>query len=188
MDGVQKKRYLIHNLPLRTMANHTVLPRQTGDGTTLLYRFSEQGVFLIATIDRHHQKKRLDSNRPVLLFPARPGTRWHDTTTTFLLEKTGPPQRTLFRIQERLTLEHRIVADNITVKVPAGTFTGCLRIDAHGRVNADVGNYVGKVRITIEQSQWYAPNTGLVKAVRREQTDSPALDHGEYEMVLVRYR
>jgi len=70
------------------------------------------------------------------------------------------------------------------VAVPAGRFSRCLRIRGTGFTSQNVGFYVGHTDIRVETTEWYAPNVGLVKAVRKETTTSSVLPGGHYQMEL----
>lgn len=184
MDGAHGEKYFLQNLPAYKTEDDTIFARQTADGTRLLYTTTDEGIFRLATITSNGQQINEPAPRPILVYPLKIGTTWKDKTTTFLLEKSGPPQDTLFRIQEPVLLEYKITSVSDSVNVPAGTFNNCLKIEAAGRAHADVGNYVGKISITVKQTAWYAPDIGLIKSIRREQTNSFALNFGEYLMEL----
>jgi hypothetical protein len=90
-------------------------------------RRRDEGVTVLKNISTslgRNQKKQA-----VLQFPLVVGAGWRDSETT----------------------EYRVGARGITVKVPAGVFKDCVRIDAI---------YMGK---PIDASSWYAPGVGLVK-------------------------
>lgn len=184
MDGAHEEKYFLQNLPGYKTEDDTIFAKQTADGTRILYTTTEQGIYRLATITSNGQQINETSPRPILVYPLKIGTTWKDQTTTFLLQKSGPPQDTLFRIQEPVQLEYKITSVSDLVNVPAGTFKNCVKIEAAGRAHADVGNYVGKITITVKQTAWYAPDIGLIKSTRKEQTNSFALNYGEYLMEL----
>lgn len=63
--------------------------------------------------------------------------------------------------------EHRSVFETDDVIVPAGRFSGCIRIDTNAVYEG--GNYsrVGK-KMELAYRDWYAPNVGLVRTVALE--------------------
>lgn len=87
-----------------------------------------------------------------------------------------------------VALTGRVVARDATVTVPAGTFDGCLVIEATGErfVPADRGNTTA--RVEVRQREWFAPGVGLVRVERIERSDSPFLKGGRYLRELERYR
>lgn len=126
--------------------------------------------------------------RRLIARPFQVGTEWRGTTRTRLLEKTGPPQETLFRIVQALPMHYRIAATDVVIEVPAGVYRHCLLVEGKGARHVNVGNYIGETDIHVETRDWYAPGVGLVRSERRESTTSPALDRGELVQVLERFR
>ena len=104
------------------------------------------------------------------------------------LIKTGPPQKTEFHISAKVPVEVKIESLSDKVVVPAGTFTGCMRISFSGTAFIDAGNYVGKTVVRVSEINWYAPGVGLIKSVRKESTKHKALDKGEIVLVLEEFR
>ena len=45
-------------------------------------------------------------------------------------------------------------------------------------------NYIGRASVDVETTEWYAPGVGLIKRLRKERISSPAIDPGEYQVVL----
>ena len=70
-------------------------------------------------------------------FPLKQNMRWQTITETRLLKKTGPPQRTEFRISATVPLEAGIASLSETVTMPAGTFKNCLKITMSGSTMKD---------------------------------------------------
>ncbi|MFK8067859.1 MAG: hypothetical protein AB8D52_06420 [Gammaproteobacteria bacterium] len=184
MDGTRNQKYLQYNFPEFKLEDQTVWPKQIGDGSKIFYTLTEEGVFRFGTITNAGQKISENPPSPVLIYPLEVGTSWQKKTTTFLLEKSGPPQDTLFRISEPLLMNHQIVSTDEIVTVPAGRFERCLKIEAKGQTSANVGNYIGKIDINVQQTFWYAPDRGLIKSLRVETTNNPSLNRGEYLMEL----
>lgn len=182
MDGVRHEKYSIENFASVKNEALTLYPRQTGDGSRLLYRIEDNWLLRHASQIPGQQARK--ESPPVKILPVQFDSdnppRWTINTTTFLLENSGPPQDTLFRIQEPLTLHVSIVDQQASVDVPAGHFDQCLKLIATGYVNADVGNYVGKTRIEVTQTSWYAPDVGLVKTQRTETTTNKQIAKGEF--------
>ena len=62
------------------------------------------------------------------------------------------------------------------------------RVDLENRRGAlgglDHGIDVGIVEVHVAITDWYAPGVGLVKRERREWTDSPFINDGEYRLEL----
>ena len=144
MDGAHGEKYFLQNLPAYQTEDDNVFARQTADGTRIIYATTEQGIFRLAIISGSGRQTNEPSPRPILVYPIKIGTTWQDQTTTFLLEKSGPPQDTLFRIREPVLLEYKITSVSDLVNVPAGTFRNCLKVEAAGRAHANVGKLCRK--------------------------------------------
>ena len=113
--------------------------------------------------------------------------KWEQITYTKLLKKTGPPQRTEFKIIAEVPLEIKIESMDDTVIVPAGQFGKCMRIKMTGSAYKDAGNYVGLTIVSVEQTNWYSQGVGLVKMERIETTKSDALDKGSLLVELANF-
>ena len=139
------------------------------------------GTFAFFTFNR-----KIDAQRFAKVFPSviagttgrHNYTEWEQITYTRLLKKTGPPQRTEFKIIAEVPLEIKIESLEDTVIVPAGQFNKCMRIKMIGSAYKDAGNYVGLTLVNVEQTNWYSSGVGLVKMERIETTQSDALDKG----------
>lgn len=187
MDGARVLRYVIRNLTPVHIGERSAVPRRTADGSTYYYAGGEQGVQRIATRLRTDAVLRRHTPAQVVL-PAQPapGMSWSASSRTAALAKTGPPQQTLYRIDVEVPLRYTVESVDDVVEVPAGRFSGCLRVAGRGSVSADVRNYIGRATIAIEVREWYAPGVGLVRAERDERTSSDALPAGRLLMELRR--
>ena len=58
---------------------------------------------------------------------------------------------------------HRTFFDTKTVEVPAGHFSGCIRIETAARYQDDLSE--GPLPLKLKYLDWYAPHVGLVKTV-----------------------
>lgn len=189
MDGSKTQKYLIETQAPREWNGSTVNVRQTIDGHQFFYRELADGVSRVAR--KLSAEATATATEPaVLVLPRGPavGDSWRQQSHTAVLENTGPPWETLFRITQAVELDFTVASTSDTVRVGAGDFSDCLRVVGHGRLNADVGNYIGHTEITVSVTEWYAPDVGLVRSERIETTDAQALNHGSIVMELSTYR
>lgn len=184
MDGPQREKYLVWNLPPVQYGGRTLNVRESADGRYTYYHVEPAGVVRIGESAPDSPLQLYTT--PRLVFPARIDAHasWTDTEFTVTLEHTGPPEHSLNRITVPVILQYRIEATDAEVTVPAGTFRNCVRIRGVGTTSKDVGFYVGQTNIRVENTEWYAPGVGLVKAVREETTTSTVLPRGSYELAL----
>lgn len=188
-DGLSNQKYIFNNLGKRKLDGESVFLRESVDGTISYYSNDEGEIHYLGYKDSQLLNSEFNENKQIIL-PKNisVGTNWQDETLTKLLQKTGPPQKTLFKIIAKVPIEVKVESLTDTVTVPAGTFENCLKITMSGSVYKDAGNYVGLTIVAVEQSNWYAPGVGLVKLERTETTRRKALDKGSLLVELSHFK
>lgn len=189
MDGKFKGIYALEMLEPDIKEGRKIHVARTIDGELLYYTVSDRGVKRIGsekTVDRNTTYS--GEERYVFRYPKQVGTEWEAVTVSKALIKTGPPQKTEFHIRARVPVTVRIESMNDTVRVPAGTFHNCMRVNVSGDGFINAGNYVGRTIVKVEETSWYAPGVGLVRSERRETTTKKALDKGTVSLQLAEYR
>lgn len=116
------------------------------------------------------------------------GTKWGGKGRTITLERRTPPEESLTKIDVEMDMEYTITDIDAVVTVPAGSFAHCVLVRGAGAASRDVGYYIGRTNLRIESAEWYAPDVGLVKAVRTETTTDGSIPRGEYTLLLTAYR
>jgi len=187
-DGLKKQKYILHNIGSDKLNGESVFLRKSLDGTILYYSVLEKGIYYLGSSDSSVlDPKFISDKRLVIPKPFAINTKWEQLTTTKLLKKTGPPQKTEFKIIAKVPLEIEIESLDDTVVVPAGQFDNCMRIKMTGSSYKNAGNYVGLTLVNVVQTNWYSPGVGLVKMERLERTQSAALDKGTLSIELTRF-
>jgi hypothetical protein len=79
------------------------------------------------------------------------GASWDSNTEAFRIGDLG------FKVSFR----HAVAVERETVKVPAGTFDDCIRVDTASTEGPDSGYHPGE-ELVFYYSDWYAPGVGLV--------------------------
>ena len=185
MDGTTALKHIVESRGETGWSGQQVSEQRTLAGTSYFYRRANRGVELVA--------RRLAGDAPlvaqqppILLLPPdpQPGQSWEQEIATTVLENSGPPWETLFRIKQSIPVSYRVEKLTETVTVPAGTFENCLVIRASGKTTAEVGNYIRRATISVDMTEWYARGVGLVRSQRIERTDADALNFGELTMEL----
>jgi len=188
MDGAVTQKYLLQTIAVQTINDLRVSGQRTVDGNIYFYQTDANGVRRIGhQVDGGAEIEAQDPALIVLPNDPKIGSQWTQLTHTKVLENSGPPWETLFRIIEPVQMDYKISSTNDTINVPAGEFRGCLKVSGFGSVNVDVGNYIGRMQISVEITQWYAPSVGLVRSHRVESTDASALTGGSLMMELESY-
>ena len=188
MDGNFKGVYAVENLEQTKKNGELLYVRKLLDGSLNYFRITPEGILLVArekTVDLKTEYE--EEGHYIFQFPAQEGTQWKDTTVSRVLIKTGPPQKTEFHIVAKVPVTARIDSMTDTVRVPAGIFKNCMRVNISGDAFTNAGNYVGLTVVKINETNWYAPGVGLVKSIRKETTKSKALDKGKISMELENY-
>lgn len=80
------------------------------------------------------------------------GTSWNSNTQAFRVGDLG------FRVSHR----HRASLERETVRVPAGTFRDCIRVDTQSSQGPGSGK-TPEEELKFFYSDWYAPGVGLVR-------------------------
>jgi len=184
MDGTRELRYAVSSLPATDFEGTRAAVRATVDGRRSFYREEADGIYRLGVLPTAAAGGR----ELVLPRPLAADSNWRARTTTSVLENTGPPWETLFRISVPVDLEYAVTALDATVTTPAGTFDDCLVVRGHGTASADVGNYIGRTDIEITSTEWFAPGVGLVRLERTERTGASALDHGRLLLELATWQ
>lgn len=191
MDGARDLRYIIATAAparLEELGDEPAAVRETHDGQRFYYAATSAGIERVATRRREDGRFVTVADRALILpHPLAATATWTGRSQTAVLENTGPPWETLFRISVPLAMDYRIDRLDATVETPAGTFTDCVVVSGVGKVNADVGNYIGRTDIEVTTTEWFAPDVGLVRLERTETTTASALDSGSLTMELDRW-
>lgn len=189
MDGTFNGVYAVENLGPREIDDQVLYVRQLIDGSYNYFRRDDKGVMLVGrekTVDLETQYT--GSSHYIFQYPLQVGSEWQNMIISKALIKTGPPQKTEFHIRARVPVTVKIESMNDSVRVPAGTFSNCMRITFKGDAFIDAGNYVGMTIVRVSETNWYAPRVGLIKSIRKESTKHRALDKGEIILELESFR
>jgi len=187
-DGLEKQKYIFKNIGKGELNGASVYRRESLDGSILYYSHSDEGIHYLGNLDSQSLHPEFQEDTQLVIPEILSiGTEWNYTTITKLLKKTGPPQKTEFKILAEVPLEIKIESMNETVTVAAGRFNNCMKISMNGFAFKDAGNYIGLTMVTVEQSSWYAPGVGLVKVERVETTERKALDRGSLSIELAKF-
>lgn len=188
MDGLSKQKYIFNNLGKRKLDGNEVYLRESLDDSILYYSNTDEGIHYLGKLDSQKIYSEFNPDKR-LVIPAtlNVGNEWTYKSLTHLLQKTGPPQKTVFRITAEIPLEIKIESLNDSITVPAGRFDNCLKISMGGFEFINAGNYIGLTMVSVEQTNWYAPGIGLVKMERFETTKRKALDKGTLLVELAKF-
>jgi len=158
-----------NNLAQREVLGFNATPQRNsgGDKTyTEFYADDGEGIRHVAIDENDEVESRLNDHSYVIKLPIAAGTSWREMDRTF----DGTVYDATTRIES--------VNDNVSV--PAGTFSGCIRIHSTGLastakgtarapgVNSGVRLVAGGEDVSVEDYYWLAPGVGPVKATHQE--------------------
>ena len=189
MDGRWDTFLAYENYPPLSNDQNTLYVKRTIDGREYHYTVNDEGIMVQNYEIMEGMEKRIESNQHyVFKFPLEVGKTWNDKSFSQVLIKTGPPQKTVFRITANLPVNVTVESMDETVKVPAGEFKDCILISLKGSGFHDAGNYVGHTVVSIDELRWYAPGVGLVKSIRKEKTTDLVVTDGQIILELEEFR
>ena len=179
LAGSVTQKSIVRNLPARTVDDITYHPQVHANGKTYFFTRSTDGISRQAPGD--------DGAELVIGYPLSVGTEWSAAAGLHLFDLPKKLEENWDRISRGLVLDYTITSLDDPVDVPAGYFPRCLRIDAVGFLDLPRRLMLGIRIIKVEQTQWYAPGTGLIKMTRKEYA-IPNLYPSEYTQVLASFK
>lgn len=181
MDKQMHQKYIIANLAARKIDDVLVYPRKLASGANEFYRRTEWGVVLTGSNG--------DEKTLILPLPVNKGAEWREKSRITFVDFHSINRPDVWSTIKPVEMTYRVQEVNETVRVPAGIFKNCVRVEAAGliEVEENIKLFVGVRHVKVTQTDWYAPGVGLVKRIRDEIT-SPALLHGKYVQQLKRFK
>ena len=189
LDERRNSRYVVVNSGKGVLDSRDVF-LQSAQITSLDYlRYKGDGVERIAS--RRPGMTgivREVSTRVILPDTLEPGRKWHVSTTLGLIESRtfARTDRVVVR-RYPVEIEKTIAANDASVRVEAGYFDDCIRVESEGRavIGTDRGN--SQALVLVRVTEWYAKDVGLVRLERVESADSPFLKTGTQTWELADY-
>jgi len=184
MDGSTELRHAVRAVAVPPGLGIDAM-RETLGGLRYLYVIDDDGIFRIGAAEAGPRQGVGDVPRELVLpHPVGAASTWQTWSQTTVLENTGPPWETLFRINAPIHMSYQVEAIDGAITTPAGRFDGCLVIAGRGTASVDVGNYIGRTQVEVASREWFAPGVGLVRMERDEKTGADALRAGRLVMEL----
>lgn len=159
------QRLIFSTRPPVNLDGQSYYSRVSLSGSRYYYQKTDEGIVHVDPVS--------GDRTPVLVYPIEEQQGWENTSRIRILEVTGAFTPTFkARVKQPITMNYVIEATGETVTVAAGEFDHCIRVHGKGRLFAGrtLQDYMGIDSIYIEQTEWYAPGTGLIKTVRTEYT------------------
>ena len=190
MDGTWRVPYVVSNQASFIEEDGArVYQRTSVDGRNYFYQFDDFGLQMREWSREIDLQEDVNSSGEYLFpLPIQKEQKWRGHTRSQVLIKTGPPQKTEFRITARVPVVSVIQSTNEKITVPAGTFENCIKVHLSGSTFHNAGNYVGNTVVKVREDRWYCPGAGLVRSVRDEATTNSARDKGRLMLELEQLR
>lgn len=127
-----------------------------------------------------------DEKKYVLKYPIKKGTEWDSQSKTFLILRRYAYFD--YRATTNFNLNYVVSSINEVVKVPAGKFKNCIKVSGSGNTTFIGDREIGSIKINIRTIDWFAPNVGLIKSIRLEETDTELFGTSKMVQVLDDFR
>ena len=174
-----RQKSIVRNLQSQTVGGVKRYPKIYANGRKYIFIKSTEGISRLSSGE--------DSAELVIGYPLSVGAKWSSAARLQLFDLPRSQGDNWNMLSQNMTLDYTITSLDETVKVPAGYFSRCLRIDAVGFLDLPRRIMLGIRIIKVEQTQWYAPGVGLIKMTRREFA-IPDLYPSEYTQVLTSFK
>ena len=178
LQGLVTQKSIVRNLRPETVDGNSYYPRIYANGNKYFFTRTAEGINRAFPGD--------DSAERVIGYPLQAGTEWSSKARLQLFDLPKKLEGGWDGLSRYMTMDYTITSLDESVKVPAGRFSRCLRVDAVGFLDLPQRILLGIRTIKVEQTQWYAPEVGLVKMTRREFA-IPNLYPSEYTQVLTSF-
>lgn len=149
------------------------LVRRSASGVEYFLRETDFGWVRSATRTDVEEEWQKDES-PRQVFPRQPGlgVEWEAWTVPFVLTRNAEYPRELRYHKHRAIMRFRIEAMDQSVEVPAGKFSGCLRVKGIATIKLFTDPNLGFADQPLIQTEWYCKGVGLVRFDRDEPVNS----------------
>ena len=182
ISSVLKKQKIINP---STNQEIYVYPLRRENNSIYYYYNSKEGILRFGKQYNSNNIEFEKKKRYVLKYPIKKGNTWTEESKTFLILRRYPYFD--YKATANFQLKNKLISLNETIKVPAGSFKKCIKIVGEGNTTFFGDSEIGTIKIKIKTQEWYAPNIGLVKAVRVEETDTDLFGTTKMVQVLDQY-
>lgn len=184
--GKEKRMVWMRNMGETRFRDKDYFIRRNSFGTDYYLSKTDRGIFRIGKRTLAEYKPRLDDEpRQVMKFPLALEVEWQLESHPFLIHRLSPYE--LIREEVQVRMSYWVDELHETVKVPAGTFTDCIKIVGEGSFTIYSDPARGHEEVPITVSEWYAPGVGLVKMEREEKMESSVFSGGYLLMELTKF-
>jgi hypothetical protein len=186
---VEHEERLITTESSQALDDGRAFRRRSADGVEWYLRADDTGVYRVASkSDLDAEPQRDAQRRYVLKAPLREGTSWQHSTTAYLLKRRAEFPQEIRHTHPAVPMNYAIESLQDAVQVPAGRFSGCLRVRGQAVLKLFADPVAGWRDLPLTTTEWYCPGPGLVKLVRDEPAQSAFLAGGRLTMELLEWK
>ncbi|MBC6496803.1 MAG: hypothetical protein GDA54_00545 [Alphaproteobacteria bacterium GM7ARS4] len=183
----QRERETWQSAPLE-ITYENITPIQHENDTLYYYRHNEEGTQRIAFQASGGSIVRFDMPQRIVLHePLTPGHAWDVPSQTFLLVRRLPSDMDM-RATVPFAMRYTIDATDVTLRLHGQRYDNVLRVQGEGKTSFLGERGIGTIDVLITETNWYAPNVGLVKMERTETTSSQLFGKNMYTMELTSHQ
>ena len=182
-DKEQKiKKYRQSYFVIQGKDNKIILLKNDGE----LMSFQVENTGIEIQTNHYTENKNLEKvqvNRKTYLpLPVRIGSKWIEKDKTTLKLKLGYDR--VYNSNLPVDITNEIIGEDF-VKLKNGKKIRCLKIQGLGETSFIPGPPLGKIEIKVKTELWLSKGYGLVKYIRKEQSDSVTMGEILYEKTLI---
>ena len=154
------------------------------DGELMSFQVENTGI----EIQTNHYTENMNlekvqvNRKTYLPLPIRIGSKWKEKDKTTLKLKLGYDR--VYNSNLPVDITNEIIGEDF-VKLKNGKKIRCLKIQGLGETSFIPGPPLGKIEIKVKTELWLSKGYGLVKYIRKEQSDSVTMGEILYEKTLI---
>jgi hypothetical protein len=185
VGGSEQQKYYLSSLGSQLINDDTTYIQRSLTGTQILFRHSDIGIERVAyLVAKGPQVDLIEDKHLILPNKLEEGMEWESIVSTRTLRNGKPGDVGVNQLRAKVPVKNRIDSINAVIKVPAGKFEHCIKIDTSGFAFNSGNNRIGRTLVEIKESKWFAPGVGLIKSVLTETSTNDAFAKGEIIMEL----
>ena len=154
------------------------------DGELMSFQVANTGI----EIQTNHYTENMNlekvqvNRKTYLPLPVKVGSKWKEKDKTTLKLKLGYDR--VYNSNLPVDITNEIIGEDF-VKLKNGKKIRCLKIQGLGETSFIPGPPLGKIEIKVKTELWLSKGYGLVKYIRKEQSDSVTMGEILYEKTLI---
>ena len=183
------KRLTVTNIASNIMGKGIIFSKIYSNGDTLSFFKDKFKDNIIRTAAKIVSKSGYEEPVEKIIYPSLDFKidNWETKSQLYITKGFQPPLRG-FIPSAIFNIFYSIKKRNVSVKVEAGSFKGCIYIEGKGESEFIADTRSGPISVDIFIKEWVCPGVGIVKQQRQEQTKASAFGNMSLEKVLINFK